>query len=449
MFASGDKATRMRSSAFIASMAMLLFLATPASAQVGAGRLSGVDVPALPGARGDILTGGPGGELTGSALQNPVTALRSARRLAIRALIDAHGDVVDADPRGEPVVRNEILALSPSPAALNLAGAAGFVVIRESMLGSLDLKIVSLAIPAGLSPGSALRKLRRADPDGTYDYNHIYFGAGRTMAASTHGPGQVSTVRAVKEAGAGLKIGLVDAGVSPVNAWLDQARIRRWGCDGQILSSPHGTAVASLLVGSGARFAGVLPHGELYAADIYCGTPTGGNALTLVAALAWLAQQGVSVINISLVGPANEALEQAVHALKKRDILIVAAVGNDGPTAPPLYPAAYPDVVGVTGVDGKRRVLPEAVRGPQVAFAAPGTDMAAASDEDALVPVRGTSFAAPLVAGLLALERGEGASAEATGRLAATAIDLGKRGPDETYGAGLVGEHYRVAPGSR
>src|SRR5256885_5630000 len=46
-----------------------------------------------------------------------------------------------------------------------------------------------------------------------------------------------------------------------------------------------------------------------------------------------------------------------------RGHLVVAAVGNDGPAAPPLYPAAWPGVVGVTAVDARQQVLGEALRG--------------------------------------------------------------------------------------
>ncbi len=63
------------------------------------------------------------------------------------------------------------------------------------------------------------------------------------------------------------------------------------------------------------------------------------------------------MINISLVGPANGLLEQLVRIITARGHIVVAAVGNDGPGAPPLFPAAYPAVVAVTGVDAKQRVL--------------------------------------------------------------------------------------------
>ena len=109
------------------------------------------------------------------------------------------------------------------------------------------------------------------------------------------------------------------------------------------------------------------------------------------------------MINLSLVGPPNQALERMVGALQQRGHLLVAAVGNDGPAAPPLYPASYPGVVGVSAVDRNGKPLPEAARGPQVMFAAPGNNMvSAAIGMPAYRAVRGTSFAAPLVAALLA-----------------------------------------------
>jgi subtilisin family serine protease len=128
-----------------------------------------------------------------------------------------------------------------------------------------------------------------------------------------------------------------------------------------------------------------------------------------------------------------------VRAVIARGHIIVAAVGNDGPAAPPLYPASYPGVIGVTGVDARNRVLPEAGRGPQVDFAAPGADFSAASLAGRTTAVRGTSYAAPIVAGLLASRPGDGAQAA----LAREALDLGARGADQIFGAGLVGQSAR------
>ena len=92
-------------------------------------------------------------------------------------------------------------------------------------------------------------------------------------------------------------------------------------------------------------------------------------------------------------------------------------------------------------MDARRRALPEALRGPQVDFAARGSELRAADWHGGWDTVRGTSFAAPRVARAAAtlLQAPDVAVAEAVpARLAATAIDLGAHGRDNTYGAGLL-----------
>jgi subtilisin family serine protease len=187
---------------------------------------------------------------------------------------------------------------------------------------------------------------------------------------------------------------------------------------------------------------GVTPAAQLYAADVYGAAPTGGSADRIAQALAWMARERIGVVNVSLVGPDNGVLKAAVRAALVRGHVVVAAVGNDGPGARPLFPAAYEGVVGVTGVDAQRRILPEAVRGAQVDFAALGVRRAPVGANGASVAVRGTSYAAPIVAGLLAqdlLEPEPQAAHNAVAALARAAVDLGPRGRDNTYGAGLVG----------
>ncbi|KGR44388.1 S8 family serine peptidase [Xanthomonas vasicola] len=194
-------------------------------------------------------------------------------------------------------------------------------------------------------------------------------------------------------------MGLIDSGVDAAHPALAGVQVRRWGCDGEAPAQLHGIAVASLLAGR------AVTHGPiartLYAADLYCGKSSDGAAVELVAAWAWMALQDVAVIDISLVGAPNRLLERAVAALVARGHVLVAAVGNDGPAAPPLYPASYPGVIGVTAVDTRLRVLPEAGRGSQVAFAAVG-DVIAAAPQAQWKRQRGTSLAAPLVARIAA-----------------------------------------------
>ena len=176
---------------------------------------------------------------------------------------------------------------------------------------------------------------------------------------------------------------------------MARASIEQNGFAGRPQPTGHGTAVASLIVGNQGPFQGAAQGASLFVADVYGGSRAAGSASSIVRALSWLASKRPQVINISLVGPQNRLVERAVQALRARGIGIVAAVGNDGPAAPPQYPASYPGVVAVTGVDARGRALPEAGKASHLDFAAPGADMAAALPGQGYAKVRGTSFAAP------------------------------------------------------
>ena len=104
-------------------------------------------------------------------------------------------------------------------------------------------------------------------------------------------------------------------------------------------------------------------------------------------------------------------VQRAIQIVQSRGIQVVAAVGNDGPAAPPQYPASYPGVIAVTAVDAGGRALPEAGKATHLDFAAPGADMAAALPGSGYTRVRGTSFAAPLAAARLLAAGSPGALA--------------------------------------
>jgi subtilisin family serine protease len=391
--------------------------------------LPSVQLPALPSTLGglDPRSSDPG------VLQ----ALTDVHREALARLIRNNRRLIEADPDGQPIVRGEILAAGIDDEMLSRWTAAGFTVERSQAAAD---RLVVLKVPENVSTKKALRQMREGDARGIYDYNHIYLGSG-VIPGAANAPTEAGTEAGVQPsaaaahaAGPQVRVGLLDTGVDGAHPAFRGSDIVPWGCGGKRVPSAHGTAVASLLAASGGN--------ELYAADVYCGEPTGGAVDVIVAALGWMAEEHVAVINVSLVGPRNLLLERVVGALIARGHIIVAAVGNDGPAAPPLYPAAYPDVVGVTAVDRHRRVLIEAGRGPQVMFAALGADLQAAGIGRGYVAVRGTSFAAPAVAALLAPmvpAPDRSASLGAIDVLAKRAIDLGPPGRDLTYGFGLVG----------
>ena len=375
--------------------------------------------------------------------------LAASRLDGVAARSRAHRRELDRDPRGELIVRAEVLAQPSSPAARDALLAAGFRPLRDDALDGLDDELLVLKAPSGLALADAVARAREIDPAGAYDFHHVYSGSGSVGAPDAKVGAAEAAARAVP-AGA-PKVGLIDSGVDGGHPAFRHADIQRHGCADGPHPAAHGTAVASLMVGADDHFNSALPRAVLYAGDAYCDAATGGSVEAIARELAWMARMRVAVVNVSLVGPANQVLQRVVERAVAQGMLIVAAVGNDGPAAPPLYPASWPGVVGVGAVDGQLRLLAEGARGPQVMFVAPGADMAAAgAGTHAFVPVRGTSFAAPFVAGLLAADyqsaTPDGARA-AIERLARDAHAL-PQAPRDGVGRGLVAETLRTPPGT-
>lgn len=399
---------------------------------------SAAQLPNLGGTIGGVLDNAPlpnVQDTTQTLSRSAIRELREARATANSLLLREQRQAVEADPNGFAVLRHEVVAIAPSEAALTLARTRGFAVTEIVEAEGLGLSMIVLRAPQGMSTREALELLRTLDPEGAYDFNHVYFGAGQARGAPAPAP---------QEGGgaASARVGLIDSGIDARHRAFAGASIsQRSFVGGDPLAAPHGSAVASLILAA-------APGAALYVADVYGARPGGGGASAIVSALSWMAQQRVGVINISLVGPPNRALEAGVRAAIARGHIVVAAVGNDGPNAPALYPAAYAGVIGVTGVDARDRALPEALRGEQVDFSAPGAGLHVGSANN----VRGTSFAAPIVAGLLAQRlpapSAQGATRAISG-LESDARDLGSRGRDTVYGIGLVGQTTRNAGAAR
>jgi subtilisin family serine protease len=221
-----------------------------------------------------------------------------------------------------------------------------------------------------------------------------------------------------------VPVGVIDGAPGPS---LTVAALRGFAT-GAPVASHHGSAVVSLLQGAGAQ--------NLRVADVYGTDPAGGSALSLVRALDWLLSSRVRVVSISLSGPNNAVVAAGIAAAQRKGIIVVAAVGNDGPAAPPSYPASYSGVLAVTAVDGRNRPLLEAGRAAHLDYAAPGADILARNAGGKWSKVRGTSYAVPLVAARAASAVANGAAWQPA--LDREAEDLGPRGPDPRFGRGLL-----------
>ena len=343
-----------------------------------------------------------------------------------KELVRAHPRVLELVDR-VPAVRREIIAVDPSVSALEAARRHGYDLIGDEVIEGLGTRYVTLRTPAGKSLKRALAELRRAAPTAEFAANHLHVQSG-SIARSQTGPASVTASSVLN----GPAIGIIDGGVEQT-AVLPKL-VQRGFARGAPAPDAHATAVASLAAGIG-RVRSGSPRAPLLIADIYGNDPRGGNSLALARALGWMAKQNVPVVLISLVGPSNPVVASAVKQVQARGMYVVAPVGNAGPAAPPMFPASYPGVIAVTGLDSRNRPLIEAGRGPHLDYAAPGADILAASLGGRLVKVRGTSFAAPLVAGRLWLAS---KSANPIAVLDREAVDLGQKGADKTFGRGLV-----------
>ena len=421
-----------RCAGFVAALAAVAAL--PAAAQLLRPGVGG-------GLEGVVTLPGPGLRDVPSALTG-VTApfspqhLLDMRRARLDAVLRAYPHELERGPSGEVVLRGVVLAVDPTPDALVRAKGEGFAVVQEPTEADLDLRIVGLRAPEGMSASAALKRLRALDRQGAYDFDPIYGFAGFPDPARGAAP-----LSSPERQGA-TRIGLIDTGVDSAHPAFATARIEQKGfASPEAIPAAHGTATASLIVGEAGRFGGVAPGATLLVADVYGRSVTGGAGDLLVQALAWMTASGARVVNMSLVGPPNLALGAAVRAVQARGIVLVAPVGNDGPAAPPAYPASYPGVVAVTGVDGLGRVLIEAGRASHLDFAAPGADLQAASLSGGFATVRGTSFAAPVVTGRLALAEERGARSTAAAIAAVAAASRKGSG----YGKGLVSAQVETA----
>jgi len=353
--------------------------------------------PALGQAVGGVTAGidriGESLEDTAGRADDMVARLARDRLGRIDALVRQNPQALEYDGRGNAAVKGELILLDPSQAALDAATAAGFAVEGRDMLDGLGIETARLRAPAGIGLPRAEKLLRRLAPTATVQSNPIYRPSGAPSAGGQSG-------RAVTTSGPGAAIGMIDGGVAD-HAALPAGIVQRGFAAGAPAPGDHGTAIASILVGRGA-VRGVSPESRLLVADVFGRDPRGGNALAIARALGWLAQSGARVVNISLAGPDNPLLARAVATADKRGLLMVAAVGNDGLAAPPAFPASYPEVIAVTGVDAKGRPLIEAGKAAHLDFAAPGADLLAARAGGGTGRMRGTSFAAPFVTARIA-----------------------------------------------
>jgi type VII secretion-associated serine protease mycosin len=209
----------------------------------------------------------------------------------------------------------------------------------------------------------------------------------------------------------------------------------------------HGTAVAGVVgavTGNGTGVAGVAWNAKIMPVKVLRADGTGFDG-DIAAGITWAADHGADIINLSLGGfGSSTALDQAIDYALARDVLVVAAAGNEA-AGVPSYPAAIPGVLAVAATDAQGQFAWFSNHGPWITLAAPGIGIVstalAAGPTPAIASATGTSFSSPIVAGVAALVRERHPAwrwDKVAYELVRTARDSGPAGVDDAYGFGIV-----------
>ncbi|MEW9806270.1 S8 family serine peptidase [Mesorhizobium sp. ZMM04-5] len=322
-------------------------------------------------------------------------------------------------------------------AVAEIAAALGLEVRSQRTSGLLGSTLVRYGIPDGRPVGLVLAQLAGDGRVTRRAPNHIYDlqqAAGAVSYAF-----QRIALQPDSASGEGVAVAVIDTAIDETHPAIRDAIAGQFDAlpGIEIAARDHGTSVAGLIAGVGA-FRGIAPGAKIFHARAFEGGKS--NMDIILSALDWAAGQDVRIVNMSFVGPSNEMLEAACAAARDRDIVLVAAAGNNGPGAPYGYPAAYDGVIAVTATDEKDRLMAQANRGPYVFVAAPGVNVIApvGGGQDF---VTGTSFAAAVVSGAIAnlIHAEPDRSADwIEAALSSTARDLGTTGRDSDFGFGLI-----------
>lgn len=260
--------------------------------------------------------------------------------------------------------------------------------------------------------------------------------------------------------GDGVTIAIIDTGVDGTVAELSGAVVG--GADFSGLGSSngqkpvgstgsdHGTMVGSLAAGRGtgadSGVIGSAPEASLLSASIGFGEGAMSSDDQIAEAVRWSVDNGADIINMSLTRNTiewPESWDDAFLYAFENDVVVVAAAGNRGSgTTQVGAPATMPGVLTVAGLDAQGQASFDASsQGITIAVAAPSENLVGVVPGGGHVRWNGTSGAAPIVSGIVALVMAAHPQLDAANvinRVVATAKDAGAAGADPIYGFGLV-----------
>ena len=205
----------------------------------------------------------------------------------------------------------------------------------------------------------------------------------------------------------------------------------------------HGTHVAGIIgatVNNGEGIAGITWYNPILPVKALDNNGS-GTSYSVAEGIIWATDNGAKVINMSLGNYVDGAfLHDAVKYAYDRDVVLIAATGNDN-TRRPGYPAAYPEVFAVSATDANQKRASFSNYGNYVDVVAPGTSIASTYPNNQYAALSGTSMACPHVSALAALIRSVNPSLKNTevyDIMRQSVVDLGTPGKDMYYGYGEI-----------
>ncbi|BCJ90946.1 hypothetical protein IZ6_16810 [Terrihabitans soli] len=347
-------------------------------------------------------------------------------------------------------VPNEVLVevplSTPESEVDALASAQGIQKLGSTEISLLNTRIYRWRIPNGRPVDQVVAAISADSRVAGAHYNRLF---ALQQAANNSVPPQYATTKLkLPEAhtvtrGENVLVAVIDSGADTSHPDLKGSFVETFDAvGGKFEPHAHGTGMTGAIVGHG-NLQGVAPGARIL--NVRAFSPTGktqdGTTFDVVRGMDWAASKGARVFNLSFAGPKDELMSRVIKAAIARGIVVVAAAGNAGPKSPPLYPGAEPGVIAVTSTDATDGVTTFANRGTYLTVAAPGVDILVAAPKKAYAISSGTSISAAYVSGMAALMIARNPNTtpkEVLTVLVGTAKDLGIKGRDKDFGAGLV-----------
>ncbi len=244
--------------------------------------------------------------------------------------------------------------------------------------------------------------------------------------------------------GSGVTIAILDSGVDSLHADLAARLVPGWNFEEGNSNTAdvygHGTKVAGTAAATLNNATGVASvAGQARIMPIRVTDTSGWASISGIAqGLTYAADRGARVANVSFSVWDSPSVQSAAQYMKNRNGLVFISAGNSNAASTVAPSSAWIVVAATTSTDAKASF---SNYGNYVHLAAPGSSIYSTVRGGGYGSVSGTSFAAPVSAGVAALVMSANprlSSAQVEGILFNTAVDLGTAGKDPIFGNGRV-----------